>query len=185
MKRFLIVSFLMSSLLSPCEAQTKMRDVFLQMPDSLLPYLTANNRLDFIDFLDSGMKAGVANELGGKSEMLTLTDTTLTLQASAAKLVQMQLMPVSNPVDSCNQVVCVITTYGKDAPESRIAAYSVRWRKIDVASHLALPQQPYVASFAPLPQMVVCLKQSTALDPIANETQKKDVPWLKNIEWKP
>ena len=108
MKRFLIVSFLMSSLLSPCEAQTKMRDVFLQMPDSLLPYLTANNRLDFIDFLDSGMKAGVANELGGKSEMLTLTDTTLTLQASAAKLVQMQLMPVSNPVDSCNQVVCVI-----------------------------------------------------------------------------
>ena len=87
--------------------------------------------------------------------MLTLTDTTLTLQASAAKLVQMQLMPVSNPVDSCNQVVCVITTYGKDAPESRIAAYSVRWRKIDVASHLALPQQPYVASFAPLPQMAV------------------------------
>ena len=109
MKSFLIVCFLMSSLLSPCEAQTKMRDVFLQMPDSLLPYLTANNRLDFIDFLDSGMKAGVSNELGGKSEMLTLTDTTLTLQASAAKLVQMQLMPVSNPVDSCNQVVCVIT----------------------------------------------------------------------------
>ena len=161
MKSFLIVCFLMSSLLSPCEAQTKMRDVFLQMPDSLLPYLTANNRLDFIDFLDSGMKAGVA------------------------KLVQMQLMPVSNPVDSCNQVVCVITTYGKDAPESRIAVYSVRWRRIDVASHLALPQQPYVASFAPLPQMAVCLKQSTALDPIANETQKKDVPWLKNIEWKP
>ena len=143
MKRFLIVSFLMSSLLSPCEAQTKMRDVFLQMPDSLLPYLTSNNRLDFIDFLDSGMKAGVANELGGKSEMLTLTDTTLTLQASAAKLVQMQLMPVSNPVDSCNQVVCVITTYGKDAPESRIAAYSVRWRKIDeIPSNRSRPCKP-------------------------------------------
>ena len=185
MKRFLIISILMSSLLSLCEAQTKMRDVFLQMPDSLLPYLTTNSKLDFIDFLDSGMKAGVTNELGGKSEMLALTDTTLSLQASETKLIQMQLMPVSNPVDSCNQVVCVITTYGKDAPESRITVYSVRWHEIDVAAHLTLPRQPYMASFAPLPQMAVCLKQSTALDPIANETQEKDTPWLKNIEWKP
>lgn len=175
----------MSSLLSLCEAQTKMRDVFLQMPDSLYPYLTANSKLDFIDFLDSKMKAGVTNELGGKSEMLELTDTTLLLQASPAMLVQMQLMPVSAPVDSSSQVVCVITTYGVDAPESRIAVYSVRWHELDVADHLALPEPPYVASFAPLPKMTVCLKQSTALDPIANETQKQDTAWLKNVEWKP
>ena len=56
----------------PCAAQQKMRDVFLRMPDGLLPYLTENNRLDFIDFMDSGMKAVVNNELGGKSEMLSL-----------------------------------------------------------------------------------------------------------------
>ena len=29
----------------PCVAQQKMRDVFLRMPDGLLPYLTENNRL--------------------------------------------------------------------------------------------------------------------------------------------
>ena len=51
-----------------------MRDVFKQMPDSLIPYLSSNNRLDFIDFIDSKMDAEVANSLGGKSRMQKLTD---------------------------------------------------------------------------------------------------------------
>ena len=29
-----------------------LRDVFRQMPDSLMPTLTQNNRLDFLDFLE-------------------------------------------------------------------------------------------------------------------------------------
>ena len=46
-------------------SQTTMRDVFRQMPDSIVPYLTENNRLDFIDFIDSNMKAEVTNAFGG------------------------------------------------------------------------------------------------------------------------
>ena len=43
---------------SQASAQDLMiRDVFKQMPDSLMPYLSQNNRLDFIDFLDANMKA--------------------------------------------------------------------------------------------------------------------------------
>ena len=47
----------------PCQAQPKMREVFQRMPAMMLPYLTENNKLDFIDFIDSGMKAEVRNEL--------------------------------------------------------------------------------------------------------------------------
>ena len=32
------------------QAQLTMRDVFLQMPDSLLPYLSQSNRLDLLDY---------------------------------------------------------------------------------------------------------------------------------------
>ena len=52
----------------PCQAQPKRREVFQRMPATMLPYLTENNKLDFIDFIDSGMKAEIRNELGGKSE---------------------------------------------------------------------------------------------------------------------
>ena len=55
-------------------AQTPMSQVLKQMPDSLVPYLSENNKLDMIDFLDSKMKAEVHNLLDGKTELITLTE---------------------------------------------------------------------------------------------------------------
>ena len=168
---------------TPCSAQDKMRDVFLQMPDSLLPYLTEHNRLDFIDFIDSNMTAEVTTELEGKSEMLTLDDESLELRVSSSMWVAMRLMPVSEPVDSCRQVVCMISTYGQDVPESKVEVYSLKWRRLGAAAHLALPSSPYEASFASPTELV--LKESKSLDVIASEEREKWIPWLKNIEWKP
>lgn len=184
MRTFWMICVLLSSLCSLCEAQPKMRDVFLQMPDSLLPYLTENNRLDFIDFIDSGMKAVVNNELGGKSEMLSLTDESLVLQVSPAMKVKMQMMPVSQPVDSCSQVICMITTCGVSAPESRIDIFSVHWTPVNVSAHLTLPHEPYVADFVEIPSKGLKLQQSIALDYPATEEQEKGVSLLKNVEWK-
>ena len=55
----------------------KMRDCFVNMPDSVLTLLTKNNRLDCVDFIDSKMRAVVRNEFEGKSELLMLTDSYL------------------------------------------------------------------------------------------------------------
>ena len=41
----------------------KAQDYFIHMPDSICPLLTAVNRADFIDFMDSRMKAEVTNRL--------------------------------------------------------------------------------------------------------------------------
>ena len=64
--------------------ELKIRDVFKQMPVSVMPYLSENNRLDFIDFIDSDMKAIVRNRLGGSSEMISLTDSTLSIRMSSS-----------------------------------------------------------------------------------------------------
>ena len=78
---------------SQASAQDLMiRDVFKQMPASLLPTLSENNRLDMLDFMDSKMKAEVTNRLGGKSEMTLLTDTTLSIRMSEALKVDMLLL---------------------------------------------------------------------------------------------
>ncbi|MBQ8152676.1 MAG: DUF3256 family protein [Prevotella sp.] len=184
MRKLLLLGVLLSSLCIPCEAQQKMRDVFLQMPDSLFPYLTQNNRLDFIDFIDSGMKAVVSNEFSGKSEMLSLTDEEVTLQVSSALKVKMRLMPVNEAVDSCRQVICMVMTYGEANPESKIEVYSVSWKPLDTSKYLSLPHEPYVADFMETPSEGLCLRQMNTLDAIAYEEQKVEVPWLKNIEWK-
>ena len=52
----------------------KMRDVFVAMPDSVMPYLTKVNKADCIDFIDSKMRAIVKNRLDNQCEMTRLTD---------------------------------------------------------------------------------------------------------------
>ena len=182
--RVLLTAVIMLFML-PCHAQPKMREVFQRMPATMLPYLTDNNKLDFIDFIDSGMKAEVRNELGGKSEMLSLTDMSTDIQVSPSLRITMHLMPVNEAVDSCNQVVCLISTYGKDSPESKVEVYSVQWKPLNVATYLSLPQEPYVATFKYDTPVGLSLRKSTALDPVAYEEQKEELPWLKYIEWNP
>jgi len=87
MYRLLLIFITQLSLLS-LHAQTA-RDYFKQMPDSLMPYLTTNNRLDMIDFMEAGMKSVVTNRLDGETEMLYLSDDSLSVKMSKALLVEM------------------------------------------------------------------------------------------------
>ncbi len=108
-------------------------DVFKQMPDSLLPYLTRNNRLDMIDFMHSGMKAEVTNMFDGKSEMTTLATDSLTIRLSEASALTMFLLRIDGePVDSCQQAVCLVKIWGShpDETESSLAYYSAKWRPL-------------------------------------------------------
>ena len=49
-----------------------LRTLFADMPDSIIPLLTKSNRMDCVDYMESGMKAVVTNRLGGTTEMLSL-----------------------------------------------------------------------------------------------------------------
>ena len=109
-----------------------LRDVFRQMPDSLMPTLTQNNRLDFLDFLDAGMKAEVKNRLGGISVMTALTADSLSLQVSPALRVDMLLLSLAEPIDSMNQVVVVGETFLADSVygETAVRYFSTDWKLI-------------------------------------------------------
>ena len=92
MKKFMMALLLATTLNQASAQSITMRDVFRQMPDSLMPYLSKNNRLDFIDFLDSGMKAEVKNQLGGTSQMIALGDDSLTIRMNPSLRTDMLLM---------------------------------------------------------------------------------------------
>ena len=108
------------------------RDIFKQMPDSLMPYLSQNNRLDFIDFLDSNMKAEVRNTLGRTSEMTALADDSLTIRMSESLKTDLLLLPLAQPVDSFLQVVVMVETFLVDSiyGESRVSYFTPDWQRL-------------------------------------------------------
>ena len=132
MKRWLI-SCLLIGMTSVCSAQVlTLRDVFRQLPDSLMPTLSQNNRLDFIDFLDSNMKAVVRNQLGGLSEMTALTDDSLSVRMSDALRIDMLLLTLDEPVDTIRQVIVFAETFLTDSiyGETTVKFYTPDWQLI-------------------------------------------------------
>mgnify|MGYP002623715204 CR=1 FL=1 len=114
-----------------CHAQQSAKDVFAKMPLSFTPYLTDNDKLDMIDFVESGLKAEVRNKLGGKSVMTQLSADSLTVVLSETRSMTLQLLPVSEPVDSCQQVVRLTNVHGREIKEKKVEFFSVNWRKLD------------------------------------------------------
>ena len=164
------------------QAQVSMMDVFKSMPDSLVPYLTANNRLDCLDFKEAKMKAEVQNALGGKSELVTLNTKYADLQLNAVHRMEMRLLDTTEPVDSCQQVIGIIHTYGTDIQESKIQFYSLRWRELPVADYVTLPQELFTATFDELhPQLTIT--PSNYFDRPASEDQKPIEKSSINLKW--
>lgn len=114
---------------------------FKSMPDSLCPLLSAVNRADFIDFLESKMKAEVTNNFGGKSEMTELTSDYLHVQMTPQSTWQMKLLAVSDTT----KVICVVSTACAPACDSHIRFYTTDWAELPVSSYL--PVLPTMSDF--------------------------------------
>ena len=124
----IIVAALMAITFSQASADSvKIRDVFREMPDSLMPYLSLNNRLDFIDFIDSDMKAEVHNMLGGTSEMTSMADDSLTIRMSNGLRVDMLVM---------DSTVVMIETFLVDSiyGESKVSYFTTQWQPLQQPS---------------------------------------------------
>ena len=132
MRRWLL-AIMVAMMIGQASAEDLMiRDVFKQMPDSLMPYLSQNNRLDFIDFIDSNMKAEVSNMTGGTSEMTALTGDSLSIRMSEALRVDMMLLNLDDPVDSIRQVIVFVETFLADSiyGESVCKTFTVDWKPV-------------------------------------------------------
>lgn len=110
----------------PAAAQT-MEEAFVAMPDSLLPLLTKNNRLDMVDFVHNHMEARVENRLGSDSRMETLTGDYLKVKLTENAVVEMKVLPWQDSL----KVVAVVETVYAPAPDSRVTFYDREWRAVE------------------------------------------------------
>lgn len=103
-------------------AQLRMRDVFAQLPDSVLPLMTKNNRLDCIDFIENDMEARVKNLFDDKVVLDSLTDDFLSLSTSEGSYVEMKLF-----AEGADSFICVNRTYLGQAADSEVKIYDLSW----------------------------------------------------------
>ena len=126
MKKVIILFLVFHCALLTAQAQT-VREVFKSMPDSLAPYLSMNNRLDMIDFMDAGMKAVVANQLGGDTQMTFLSDDSLSVKMNEAFLLDLKLQKIDTAT-----VVLLKRTYFTQKGQYEVVSQSFTsyWRPL-------------------------------------------------------
>ena len=113
-----------------------LRTLFIDMPDSIMPALTKSERMDFLDYMDSGMKAKAVNKLGGESEMTMFQDNMLSVKTSQAGRMDIVLFPCKKGSD----VICVIKTVTARYDDSHLSFYDENWTPIDGKKLIELPK---------------------------------------------
>ena len=149
MKRTFFATIMVLLSLTALAGET-MGSLFKVMPDSIIPTLSNTNRLDMIDFMEAKMKAEVTNTLDGTSQMMALTDDSLSLRMSDALTIEMFLVDTEEIVDSISQVICVIRTYQflrEGVSESTATFYSVRWRQLEQMPKISVANRRRIEAF--------------------------------------
>lgn len=135
MKQITLIIFLFAigALSVPVASAQQAKTLFVNMPDSLSPLLTAVNRADCIDFLESNMRALVENRFGRKSEMTVLGEDYIRMQMSPQTAWQMKVLPVNDST----KVVCTVSTVCAPVCDSDIKFYTTDWKELPAEEFLS------------------------------------------------
>lgn len=128
-KLFFFILFALLFSVNAVAQGVQMRNLFASMPDSLLPMMTKNNRLDCIDFIENDMEAKVRNRLDDYVELKTLTQDYLLLQTSEQSRVEMKYVAKGDTAG----IVYLVRTYYGPAGDSSIECYDQDWRVVKMA----------------------------------------------------
>ena len=113
-----------------------LRTLFVSMPDSILPTLTKSDRMDFLDYMDSGMKARVRNKLGGESVMTQFEENMLSIQTSQAGRFDLVLLKKGKN----ETLICIIRTVNAKYDDSRLSFFTEDWKPVPTGQLIELPK---------------------------------------------
>jgi len=112
-----------------------LRTIFINMPDSVMPLFTKSERMDFFDYMDSGMEAKAVNKLGGESVMTLFRDDMLSINTSESGSADIVLFKRKDGTS----LVCMIVTVLGNYPDSRLSFYNEDWTPIPANSLIKYP----------------------------------------------
>ena len=111
------------------------KNLFVEMPDSIMPLLVKNNRLDMLDYMDIGMSAKVKNKLGGESEMTLLKDDMISISMTDVTEYDIKLFYGKDSLVT----IAVIETVKGGYSDSNISFYNTKWEKLNTTNLIKMP----------------------------------------------
>lgn len=132
-----ILTLLFLTLTTSTYAQT-LRQVFTQMPDSIVPLLSSVNRQDGMDYIDNDLPLDVTNKLGNITTISGEKNTYIDINTASKAWTRLILLPST----SADTLVCLIKTISVDkAKDSQIQFYDTSWKRLNTADFVTLPSR--------------------------------------------
>ena len=124
MRRLYRILFLSLALLPLTGTARTIADVFASEPGVIFPLLTRTNRLDMVDYYNSGQKVSILNNMAGESKLLELDSAYLKVRTSGSREVEMRMRTVGK-----DTLITVIETVMTPVPDSRLTQWNVHWQR--------------------------------------------------------
>lgn len=125
MKIFVNIIFFILMSASVADAQSSMREVWIDMPDSVVAYLNKNNRSEMVEFYQMKVKASSKNLLEGESAIDTLTEDYIRVVLNEKTTMQLKCLQ-----KGASYIICVVKTFVAPEPESEISFFNASWQPL-------------------------------------------------------
>lgn len=109
-----------------------LNELWVSMPDSLMPMVNKSQRIEFLDLKNLGVKAEVDNLLEESCQLDSVTSDYLKLTTSPSSLYEMRLLPQT----SGDSLLCIVRTFSAPEKESELKFYDQEWKELEGTSLL-------------------------------------------------
>ena len=134
MRRILSILVLSMVLMPSTGFSRTIADLFALEPGTIFPLLTRTNRLDMVDYYNSGQMVAINNNLTGESRLLELDSAYLKVQTSGSRVVEMLMRKAGK-----DTVITVIETILTPVPDSRLTQWNVHWQRFTSDKLFTMP----------------------------------------------
>ena len=133
--------------------------LFIAMPDSLVPSIEINRRKDLIDLMHAGQKAEIVTKLGGKAEMTLLQDSLLSIDLSKRSKMEIRWYDTTGN----DTIIALVNTVYAPAGDSRIRFFDTAWKELPASERI---RQIRREEFFQFPDSLTKAKKEDLLRPV-------------------
>ena len=116
-KTLIIICFLTCWL---CVSAQSLREVWIEMPDSILPYLSKSQRTELADYVEMKAEPVVLNVFGDSVRIERMTNNYLLVKASEVTILEIKLLD--------NNTLALVQTWKAPAAESKLSLFNLQWQ---------------------------------------------------------
>lgn len=133
-----------------------LREVWIEMPDSILPYLSKSQRTELADYVEMKAEPVVLSTFGDSVRIERMTNNYLLLKANEATRLEIKLLD--------NNTLALVQTWMAPAAESKLSLFNLQWQPKEAVvaykANIVKPDSMSDEDFSDLKTLISpCLKE--------------------------